>query len=126
MCKKFGMEEAERVFTKFFSETGLVEDQERNFFRKNYPERRRNYYEVLGVPRDSSMEQIQNAYRRLAMKYHPKNNPGNADAEANFLEVSEAYNHLSNELKRRQYDELKFGQIVPSISHDIFEDFFGP
>ena len=71
------------------------------------------------------MKDIKNAYRRLALKYHPKNNPGNEEVHNKFVEVNEAYNALSNEMKRENYDNFLYGEMVPSRAHNIFEDFFG-
>ena len=70
---------------------------------------RKNLYEVLGVPKDADKEAIRKAYRKLARQYHPDVNPDDAAAEARFKEVSEAYAVLSDEEKRRNYDE--FGDV---------------
>lgn len=59
------------------------------------------------------------------MKYHPKNNPNNEQAHKKFVDINEAYNALSNGLKRRTYDDVIFGQIEPVRAHNIFDDFFG-
>lgn len=64
---------------------------------------KRDYYEILGVPRNATKEEIKNAYRRLALKYHPDRNKS-PDAEEKFKEISEAYAVLSDDEKRRQYD----------------------
>jgi len=65
---------------------------------------KRDYYEVLGVARDAAIEEIKKSYRRLAVKYHPDKNPGDADAEEKFKEASEAYSVLSDPEKRARYD----------------------
>ena len=69
-------------------------------------ESKRDYYEVLGVPRDADDAALKKAYRVLAKKYHPDANPGDAEAEAKFKEASEAYSVLSDPEKRRQYDQF--------------------
>ena len=67
---------------------------------------KRDYYEVLGVSRDASDEEIRKTYRKLAMKYHPDRNPDNKQAEENFKEATEAYEILSNKEKRAKYDQF--------------------
>ena len=97
---------------------------------------KRDYYEVLGVTRTASGEEIKRAYRRLAMKYHPDRNNGEgaADAELKFKECAEAYEVLSDETKRRRYDQ--FGHQGVQGAHDfshmdvgdifsMFDDIFG-
>ena len=79
--------------------------------------KKRDYYEVLGVQRDASADAIKKDYRKLAMKYHPDRNPDDKAAEAKFKELSEAYEVLSDEDKRHQYDQ--FG-------HDGMRSTFGP
>jgi len=78
---------------------------------------KRDYYEVLGVSKTATADEVKKAYRKLAMKYHPDKNQGNKDAEARFKEISEAYEVLSDEGKRRQYDQ--FG-------HEGMKSAFGP
>src|SRR5216684_3971809 len=68
----------------------------------------RDYYEVLGVGRDASEDQIKKAYRSLARKFHPDRNPGDKQAEASFKEVQDAYDVLSDKAKREQYDRFGF------------------
>ena len=67
---------------------------------------KRDYYEVLGVAKNASKDEIKNAYRKLALKYHPDRNPDNKEAEEKFKEASEAYEVLSDEQKRSQYDQF--------------------
>ncbi len=67
---------------------------------------KRDYYEVLGVSKDASPEQIKKAYRQKALKYHPDKNPGDETAEANFKEAAEAYEVLSNPEKKSRYDQF--------------------
>jgi molecular chaperone DnaJ len=67
---------------------------------------KRDYYEVLGVAKAASIDEIKKAYRKLAMKYHPDRNPGDKEAESNFKEAAEAYEVLSDEQKRARYDQM--------------------
>src|SRR5512136_2409625 len=66
---------------------------------------KRDYYEVLGVSKTASKDQIKDAYRKLALQYHPDRNKS-PEAEEKFKEISEAYAVLSDEEKRKQYDQL--------------------
>jgi len=96
---------------------------------------KRDYYEILGVSRSASEQEVKSAYRKLAVKYHPDKNQGNKDAEDRFKEAAEAYSVLSDPQKRAQFD--RFGHINggsasagfdPSIFSefgDIFGDLFG-
>src|ERR1051326_8788706 len=65
---------------------------------------KRDYYEVLGLQRSATLDDIKKAYRKLAAKYHPDKNPGDASAEEKFKEVQNAYDTLSDADKRKQYD----------------------
>jgi len=71
---------------------------------------RRNYYEVLGVMRDASSEEIKQAFRKLARKYHPDVNPSDQLAEEKFKDINEAYDVLSDDVKREDYDALLFNR----------------
>lgn len=69
-------------------------------------EQKRDYYEVLGVSKTATPDEIKKAYRKLAIKYHPDRNPDNKEAEEKFKEAAEAYEVLSNEEKRQKYDQF--------------------
>ncbi|MBS3968570.1 MAG: molecular chaperone DnaJ [Clostridia bacterium] len=98
--------------------------------------KKRDYYEVLGLSRNASEEEIKKAYRRLARQYHPDVNPGNSEAEARFKEISEAYEVLRDPQTRARYDQ--FGHAGTQNGgfggagfggaggfEDIFDMFFG-
>ena len=96
---------------------------------------KRDYYDILGVNKSSSKEEIKKAYRTTAFKYHPDKNPGDKAAEEKFKEASEAYGVLSDNQKKTNYDQLGHsafqgggqgsGGFDTSSFSDIFEDFFG-
>ena len=106
---------------------------------------KRDYYEVLGVSKNASEEDIKKAYRKLAKQYHPDMNPGDKNAEARFKEAGEAYEVLSDPAKRRKYDQFGFAGVDPTYGAgsagggytsytggfdfgdigDIFSSFFG-
>lgn len=69
---------------------------------------KRDYYDVLGVSKDASEDEIKKAYRKIAIKYHPDRNPGNKEAEEKFKEAAEAYDVLHDPQKRQQYDQFGF------------------
>lgn len=99
---------------------------------------KRDYYEVLGVVRTASGQEIKASYRKLALQYHPDRNPGNHEAESKFKEAAEAYEVLADEQKRRLYDSYGHAGVsgqgfqgfsdvndIFSAFGNIFEDFFG-
>ncbi len=77
-------------------------------------ENKRDYYEVLGVEKGASSEDIKKAYRKSAMKYHPDRNPGDKQAEEKFKELGEAYEVLSDDDKRARYDQFGFAGVDPN------------
>lgn len=98
---------------------------------------KRDYYEVLGVQRTASMDDVKKSYRKLAMKYHPDRNPGNKDAEEKFKEATEAYEVLSDQEKRARYDRFghegvkqgadfhDWSRTNPNDIFSVFNDIFG-
>ena len=88
---------------------------------------KRDYYEVLGVPRNAGDDEIKKAYRKLAMKYHPDRNQGDAakEAEAKFKEVKEAYEILSDSQKRTAYDQYGHAGVDPNMGGGGFSGGFG-
>ena len=107
---------------------------------------KRDYYEILGVSKSSTAEEIKKAYRKVAMQYHPDRNPGDKSAEEKFKEAAEAYEVLSDADKRAQYDRFGhagvsngrgfggsgnvnmddiFSQFGDIFGDDIFGSFFG-
>ena len=84
----------------------------------------RDYYEVLGVKKGASMEELKKAYRKLAVKYHPDKNPGDKQAEDRFKEINEAYAVLSDPKKKEQFDQFGSNNFHQRYSQeDIFKGF---
>ncbi len=77
---------------------------------------KRDYYEVLGVKKDASDDEIKKAFRKLAIKYHPDKNPGNKEAEEKFKEANEAYSVLSDKTKRQRYDQFGHAGVGSSAA----------
>lgn len=75
---------------------------------------KRDYYEVLGLQKGASEEEIKKAFRKMALKYHPDRNPGDKDAEEKFKEVNEAYSILSDPDKKQKYDRFGFAGVDPN------------
>src|SRR5215510_10163524 len=99
---------------------------------------KRDYYEVLGVARDASPEEIKRAYRKKALDFHPDRNSGDPQAEAKFKEAAEAYDVLGTEEKRKRYDQFghaglgaesfsgtRFTNIEDVFGGGLFGDLFG-
>jgi molecular chaperone DnaJ len=101
---------------------------------------KKDYYDILGVTKKATPEEIKKAYRSLAMKYHPDRNQGDKTAEGKFKEASEAYQVLSDPKKKSSYDQFghsafeggnggaggfDFGGFESGAFSDIFDDFFG-
>lgn len=101
---------------------------------------KRDYYEVMGVPKNATDDEIKKAYRKLAKQYHPDLNPGDKTAEAKFKEVNEAYEVLSDKDKKARYDQFGHAGVDPNFGGgagggspfagdidlgDIFNSFFG-
>jgi molecular chaperone DnaJ len=95
---------------------------------------KRDYYEVLGVDKSASADEIKKAYRKLAVKYHPDKNPGDKEAEEKFKEAAEAYSVLSDADKKAKYDQFGHAGVdgsAPDFSggfgnlNDILNDLFG-
>ena len=72
---------------------------------------KRDYYEVLGVDKSANEDALKKAYRKLAIKYHPDKNPGDAEAEEKFKEIAEAYDVLSDPQKRQRYDQFGYNAV---------------
>lgn len=89
---------------------------------------KRDYYEVLGVDKNAAPDDIKRSYRKLAMKFHPDRNKGDAEAETKFKEAAEAYEVLSDDSKRQRYDQFGHAGVsgagVHDFSHMGVEDIF--
>ena len=74
---------------------------------------KRDYYDVLGVPKTASADEIKKAHRKLALKYHPDRNKNNKEAEEKFKEIQEAYDVLSDASKKSNYDQFGHAGVAP-------------
>ena len=107
--------------------------------KKYMAEKKRDYYEILGISKGASQDEIKSAFRKKAMEYHPDRNPGDKTAEAKFKEVNEAYEVLSDPQKKERYDRFGHAGVDPNAGfggagfgggfgggfEDIFGDLFG-
>src|SRR4029079_186760 len=91
---------------------------------------KRDYYDILGVDKSATKEELKRSYRKLAVMYHPDKNPGDKEAEENFKEAAEAYNVLSDDIKRDRYNKVGhdglrggFGENKDMTVADIFDEF---
>lgn len=127
--KKGGICYAHAIFYGILTEKFI--NQPYYLFRS--PMSHKDYYEILGVSRSATVDEIKAAYRKLALKYHPDRNPGNKEAEEKFKEAAQAYEVLSDEQKRQRYDQFGpegvqgmggagYGQGSMNMD-DIFESF---
>ena len=83
---------------------------------------KRDYYEVLGVSKSATPEELKKAFKRLAIKYHPDKNPGNKEAEDKFKEAAEAYEVLNDPQKRTTYDQFGHQGVNSNFGHTGFND----
>ena len=82
---------------------------------------KRDYYEVLGINRSADEKEIKRDYRKLAKKYHPDMNPGDKQAEQKFKEITEAYNVLSDQEKKKLYDQYGFAAFEEGFGQGGFD-----
>ncbi len=129
------MEQVGSVFRQMLPQGGAIV----HLLEEIMSEQKRDYYEVLGVSKGASDDEIKKAYKKLARKYHPDLNPDNKEAEEKFKEANEAYEILSDQEKRSRYDQFGHAGVDPSFGAgggfdggfdfgdlgDIFGSFFG-
>jgi hypothetical protein len=113
------------TFDKFFKENEPKNESEKEFLKKHFPEKveeKFDPFKVLGVKNDATVDEVKEAYRNLAIKYHPKNDPS-PDAEAKFAEIAKAYETIFESKKNRAYEDFGFGSFFEDFDKEINKTF---